>query len=426
MKIICIFCDMLKSDKISLINNSIKKGKLEIELEKLGGTIYTNSFSQTPDTGRALASFFTGKNSKNNNCNYQYKFPKYFLKNNEFTLVELLKENNYTYDFLSHGANITLGAFPNKIENIIRFGNNSRNTLKKEIAKLKNKIETFENYFLFIGIEDYHLVSDNYGINEKTSEIAKSKLADSIEYLFKKIDKDKFDYIFIFSDHGHKEKIEKTERGKLLLLGPDRTRIFLQIRRRFEKELIFNENIKSIVDFLPTFFDILNLENSKYNLDGENIFHDRGDRIISLEGNDNFFDPYSEITLWGAVNKKYIYLTDKKNEIILKNDISKNITINEISEEDKKKFIAKIKEETFVYTEKKMRDILEIEKIRKMNLINDENTPCDYLYSNGEIISFKLFIKNKIKRLLIKMNLLNIYFKIKKIRKILWKKQIKS
>lgn len=422
MKIICIFCDMLKSDKISLINNSIKKGRLEIELEKLGGTIYTNSFSPTPDTGRALASFFTGKNSKNNNCNYQYKFPKYFLKDKEFTLKNLLENNNYTYDFLSHGMNVVLGAFPSEIKNIIKFGNNRKIMLKKEIRKIKNKVENNDNYFIFIGLEDYHLASDNYGLNEKTSEIAKNKLADSIKYLFEKIDKDKFDYIFIFSDHGHKEKIEKTERGKLLLLGPDRTRIFLQIRKKYEKEIVFNENIKSIVDFLPTFFNIFKLNYQEYNLDGEDIFCDKEDRIISLEGNDNFFDPYSEITLWGALNKEYIYLTDKKNEIILKNNINKNIIINQISKEDKEKFIKKISEETFAYNKKKIKNILEIEKIKKINLENDKNTPCDYLYSNGEIISLNLFIKSKIKNLLIKANLLNIYFKIKKVKEILWRK----
>ncbi|MEH1740706.1 hypothetical protein V6948_11010 [Fusobacterium varium] len=417
MKIICIFCDMLKSDKISLINNSLEKGKLEIELEKLGGTIYINSFSQTPDTGRALASFFTGKNSKNNNCTYQYKYPKYFLKNNEFTLIELLKENNYSYDFLSHGINEMLGAFPRELKNVITIGNNNKNTLKKEIIKIKNKIEMLQNYFVFIGLEDYHLVSDNYGLNDKSNKIAKDKIASSIEYLFKNIEKDKFDYIFIFSDHGHKEKIEKTKRGKLLLLGPDRTRIFLQVRKKYEQEILFNENIKSITDFLPTFFEIFNLKYQKYNLDGESIFLDKKDRIISLEGNNNFFDQYSEIALWGAVNMNYIYITDKKNEIILKNDINKNIIVNQITEEEKERFIEKIRIETFAYNRQEIKNIEEIEEFKKIKFENSKFFLCNYMYSNGEIISIKLLIKNKIKKLLMNINLLNFYFEFRRIGK---------
>lgn len=393
MKILCIFCDMLGGESISLINKKSKKTDLEELFHKIGGTIYKNAFSPSPDTGRAMANFFTGKFSKNNGCDYQYKYPKYYLKENLFSLNDLLKKNNFKSIFISSEANEKLGIFPKEIKEI-RIVNEKTN-FKNEINKIKNEIKAEENIFIFLGIEDFHTAIDNFGINSTADEKGKKKICSILKYLFSKVDKNIFDFIFIFSDHGYKRVLPKTENEKLMLLASDRTRIYLQIRKKNEEEIKFNNNVKSIVDFMPTFSSILK-SNIDYKFDGQSLFIDNPNRMIALETNKNFSDIYSEMEVWAVLNNEKEHITDKNREIVLKNVIGNQD--NEKKKNLEKKIIYKVLEEETNFFKKKIinKKLIEEDKILKRDI--RKNLYWYYKYGDGTYISWKAYLKNKLQK----------------------------
>ena len=57
MKILTIFTDMVRANRLQLFQPSVKKKNLLDEyLENLGGTIFTNHITPGPDTPRGLSS----------------------------------------------------------------------------------------------------------------------------------------------------------------------------------------------------------------------------------------------------------------------------------------------------------------------------------------------------------------------------------
>lgn len=410
MKILCIFCDMLRSDKISLLNEEQKEDKLDLFLRKFGGTIFKNSFSPTPDTGRALASFFTGKCSKNNGCYFQYQYPKYYLKD-IYNLGNLLEDKNIKYKFIIREESYILGNFPDDIKNVVRI--DKKNSFKMETIKALNELKNSEDYFLFLDIDDYHLAVDVYGSIDEAYIIGKNKIYSVLKYIFENIDKNELDYTFIFSDHGHKDNITKQNiiKGDLNLLFPDRSKIFLLARKKNEKNIKINNNIKSILDFMPTFMDIFNIK-IKNNFDGQSLFLNNKNRIIALEGNENFFDPYSKLNVWGAAHKDYIFITNKLKKIILSN---KNIKNNI----DEKQILNIIEKETcnYIFEDKKLLNEFQIrelkEKIKKINFY----ILTSYKYSDDSLISYKKYIKINIKSLFIKIKFYEIILKLRRFMK---------
>ena len=81
MRILVIFSDMLRPNRLSTFNSSlIKQTKIDHFLKNLGGTAYTNCFTEGPDTPRGLASFATGLSPYLNGCDSRLKWPRFFLK----------------------------------------------------------------------------------------------------------------------------------------------------------------------------------------------------------------------------------------------------------------------------------------------------------------------------------------------------------
>ena len=61
MKILVVFVDMIRPNRLSIINKRISPNTpLDEFLKKLGGTFYKNCFSQGPDTPRSKFSLVSG------------------------------------------------------------------------------------------------------------------------------------------------------------------------------------------------------------------------------------------------------------------------------------------------------------------------------------------------------------------------------
>ena len=69
MKILFLFCDMLRANKLKIINTDIKRfTSLDKWLLKFGGTIYKKCYTPAPDTPRSLACLYSGRYPIRNGC----------------------------------------------------------------------------------------------------------------------------------------------------------------------------------------------------------------------------------------------------------------------------------------------------------------------------------------------------------------------
>jgi len=158
MKILTIFIDMIRPDRLTTFNLENKvKTPLDFAFQKLGGTVFTNCYSPGPDTPRGISSFLTGLDPYKNGCNTRLKWPQYFLNKKLKTIFDLFIENKYRVDCYSPLTHQKLGIFPDHIAkmNIHNKDNKMDEYLSK--IKLQNK------HFIFIDIYDFHMGIDDFG-----------------------------------------------------------------------------------------------------------------------------------------------------------------------------------------------------------------------------------------------------------------------
>ena len=61
MKILMLFCDMLRANKLNVVNkNNCKPTPFDNWLGNFGGCTYINTYTPAPDTPRSLACLYTG------------------------------------------------------------------------------------------------------------------------------------------------------------------------------------------------------------------------------------------------------------------------------------------------------------------------------------------------------------------------------
>ena len=197
MKILTIFVDMIRANRLKLFEPSIKKNnKLDNLLENIGGTVFTNYISQGPDTTRALASYFSGKPPWQNGCDARNKKVSSFLDSNLKTNIDIFEDYKYDQFFFANPVEFEQ-IFPQKFKLHKHNKDFDLNNFIEDISL------TDDSHF-FISLPDFHYSIDDYGANFLGEKIGYSKLVSSLSIIFNKFKPDYFDYILLFSDHGFK------------------------------------------------------------------------------------------------------------------------------------------------------------------------------------------------------------------------------
>ena len=177
---------------------------------------------------------------------------------------------------------------------------------------------------------------------------------------FKKYDKDIFDYIFIFSDHGCILSDDNlSSKNTYHLLNDNRSKIFLHMRKKGEKQSHINSSLRSIMDVYPTISKILNNPDPK-NINGISLFNKKPHDFIVIEDSCNF-KPYLGIhnDIWRYKEIDYSYYVSLYDGEEL---ISENINeLKKIKDQfNEKKIINRISDISCSYKElKKKKDMLE-------------------------------------------------------------------
>ena len=402
MKILNIFCDMLRPDVLALFNDNIlEKDELDIELEKLGGTIYKNAFSVNPDTGRGLAGLFTGRFAKNNGCTVMGQYPENYLNKELYNLNNLFEEKKIASYFLCKEDYYNLGYFPKGTKELIKIKETKRYDYKKRLKEVSSKVKREKDIFIFLTFSDFHDVMSVENYDKKKVKKGKEQLNKIISYIFKIFNKDDFDYIFIFSDHGCCYSEEKKD--KLYLLNDNRTRITLQVRKKYESNIKENLDLKSILDIFPTWCF---LYNKKIKSDGKILFKNDSNRKIGIESSSKFTtDIWAKSDLWAVITKNEIIITDKKKKIIFQNQLGKN-KILPSSSLLTKEINDILKRETVFFEEKEIKIKKDIKKSCKRLFYSDgsflksEKQRYIYIYLRYLIARtpFYLYLKNIYKK----------------------------
>jgi hypothetical protein len=369
MRVLTIFIDMIRANRLSTFNGNIKIDTLlDAAFKELGGTIYNNCFTPGPDTPRGMSSYYTGIAPYKNGCNTRLKWPEYFLDKKLNTVFDLFIDEDYKIDIFSSPKERDTGLFPEHISQM-NFHNSDLN-LEKYLSNIVLK----DKHFVFISIPDYHWAFDDYGYSVDGEKKAYNITKSVWDIVFKNLNKDNFDHIFIFSDHGFKFNAERKFEQKALMLNEDRTNNILIHRVKKQNKLEKNGKLCSLTDLYATYEDILNKDISK----GISLFSKKEHDFIVLEDHMNFEPSVNQnIELWAVVTRNSIYIRELDKAILIDRE-TRNISNGVIEKHDN---ILKNNSSFFIYID-------EYEKIfRYRKNIFDKS-----LYMNGK----KRITRNKI------------------------------
>jgi len=309
MKVLFIFIDMIRPNRLSIFNNKIKfDTPLDESLRKIGGTCFTNCFSQGPDTPRGMATFASGIVPSKNGCDSRVKWPKYFLKNELETIYDLFIKKDYKLSIFSNPNERDLGLFPDNISNL------KVHNRDLDLDKFLSNIKLAKDHFIFISLPDFHWSLDDNSYTSYGEKKAYKDVKKSFDLIFRNFDKDEFDHTFVFSDHGFKFIHEVRNEPKYLLLNEDRTNILMVHRKKGEENVFLNNKLCSIADIFPTLKEIL----AKDVTEGMSLMSQNERDYVVIEDHLDFLpDVNQNLGIWAIVKRNFIYLRTLESGYIL-------------------------------------------------------------------------------------------------------------
>lgn len=309
MKILVIFIDMIRPNRLSTFNDQVDKDTLlDKAFKDLGGTVYTNCFTPGPDTPRGLSSFFTGIEPYLNGCNTRLKWPQHFLKEGLSTIFDIFIRNDFSITCFSSPAERENGLFPENIEK------QNIHNMDYDLGNYLSSVKLKKNHMLFIGIPDYHWAFDDFGYTTNGEKKAYHVVKSVYDKVFESFNRDDFDHIFVFSDHGFKFNLERKLEPQGYLVNEDRTNCLLIHRTKYQNELIKNNRMCSLCDLYPTFEDILDSgDQGGYSLLG----NEERDFVVVEDHLDFMPTVNQNLQIWAVIKKDFIYIRTLESGFVL-------------------------------------------------------------------------------------------------------------
>ena len=319
MKVLMLFVDMLRPNRFGTINNDIHNNEIDELLESLGGTFYTNCFSPAPDTPRGMACFYTGLLPMHNGCDTRVKWPSKFIPKETSNIFDPFIENKYEMNFFSNPNERTGGLFPPGIENI---GTHNQDY---DMNGYLNSIDLSDDHLVFISIADYHWALQDWKYTRKGESVAINETRKSLDIVFNNFDKDDFDHIFIFSDHGFKFNAQFKAEQSYEFLNRDRANIFMFIRQKGDVGVNHQNKLCSIQDVSHTIYDLFGLDNH-YSLlnraERDYVVIEDHQSIGTAEVNQN-------VDIWAIVTSDEMYIRTLKYSITINSGQATSQVINQ-------------------------------------------------------------------------------------------------
>ena len=301
MKILIIFIDMIRPNRLSTFNSNIKKDTpLDHSLKKLGGTFYTQCFSVAPDTPRGMAAFATGQLPYQNGCDSRVKWPRYFLNEDKDSLYHLFADKGYALTFFSNPNERETGMFPESISKMDIHNHDY------DLDGYLSKVKLQKNHFVFISLPDFHWSFDDNSYTTFGEQQAYHDVQKSYDVIFKNFKKDDFDHIFVFSDHGFKFFHEFKRQPQYFLLNEDRTNILMIHRQKNDKNnIVYNDKLCAITDIYPSIQQLL----GEQQITGLPLLSSQSQDEIIIEDHLEFSPTVNQnLGIWAVIRTDEIYI----------------------------------------------------------------------------------------------------------------------
>lgn len=321
---------MVRPNLLKSYNSKIRtNGPLDDLIENFGGTIFHNSYTPAPDTPRSLACLHSGLYPERNGCNTRIKWPYYYFKEKN-SLLESLVEKDFHVSFYATKNKTNVGPIPKGAKQKINIYNCLFEFEKNVNKDLKNQ----KNSAYFLTLDDYHWGNDDYGHNSLGDYYGQLHLKNYIESFFNNNNQDIFDYVFWFSDHGHKLYSETKNTNINSLLNDDRSKIHLLVRKKGQNQLSHDYKLRCVFDIYPTVLNIIN-KTIDVELDGVDLYGENGHDYIVFEDHSDFSVSMAQIINCWAVrtNDKFYFESLKSKELYDVVGINKYKKKNKIQDE---------------------------------------------------------------------------------------------
>lgn len=316
MRILSIMCDMFRPDVLKRDNEYSRKF-LEY-LNSIGGHMYTNCFTNGPDTGRSMGCYWSGKIPKENGCDRRAHYPKFYL--NQRSFLDELSECGYEFHFFTNPNEKVLGILPERYE---KLGHHNKDL---NLDKFLKGISLANNMYVHFALTDMHWALDDFGANSEGVNYGLRVLCDSIGKIMNTLDYRLFDFVLIFSDHGFKYDYEFASQEKYLFLNKDRSNVLMFAHRKNDTEFSYEDKLCSLIDVYPTIMELMGKE---CKLKGISLYSKSEHDCIVAEDHLDFKPVVNQtIMIWAIIYKRGIIFrtTDKV--------IRENSSLDDISDQD--------------------------------------------------------------------------------------------
>ncbi len=299
MKILMFFMDMFRANLLNIVNTEIKEREIDIKLKEIGGVVYTNCFTPAPDTPRSVACLWSGKYPKRNGCDFRIKWPGKYMDTSNENILSLLEQEGYDFNFYINSGSRKLGMLPQGFdEKDIQFGD-------CELGDYLSKVQCANKSFTFIYTPDFHKALDDYGATKEAVELGYEILCEEIDMIKAFIEKENFDLVILFSDHGFMYREESHNMGGAKLLSANRTQIYMQIKTKQMNGITKDTKLRSIMDIYPTIMNLADIDIKEHQLDGMSLMNEEEHEYLLMEDHKTFNCELGQtIEYWGVRNKK--------------------------------------------------------------------------------------------------------------------------
>lgn len=271
MKILALFVDMLSTEYMNLCNKNISINCMDIFLQDLGGTLFSNCYAVAPDTPRSAACMWSGLYPKKNLCTNRVKWPRDFLNRDADNIWKILKLSGHTVNIFMDDNAYEMGLIP-------LCGN--EHVYTESIYQFFEQADLTEDSFNFFYLPDLHYVLDELDYRmagyEEALEFQLSVIKEIMDFYDAK---ELFDNIILFSDHGFKPT--DMESGNHII-EDIRTKIAVQIYKKDDGKLFIDDRLRANLDLMPTICELLNYT-PQNEIDGISFFDEQGHGYVMIE-----------------------------------------------------------------------------------------------------------------------------------------------
>lgn len=304
-----LFLDMFRGSSLSSYNGCNNDTDFDKFLRDLGGTSFVNTFTPTPDTNRSMSTLFTGVPAFFNGC----KKKGSSLSNlNVDTFFHRLLENGFSINACLYDEH-RKKYLPQDLLDEIFFVEGSTVTDQIEGLKFQDRSITF------IDLPDAHCVVNDFIAFPSSERVYNKLLTTILNNIHRTLDFDQFEYIFLFSDHGHSSYFDSLQFNKNELLEKRRTQILMHIKYKEDRKFKTNDSLHSIADVFDTMLDIIECENERKSKFGNVSFLlNYGREHIVFEEMYGWYIGANQLPeVWACMTPSGFYQVDKLEDDLL-------------------------------------------------------------------------------------------------------------